>query len=152
MYNITAILSGDHARCDGFFLAVEQAVSTQKWDIAEVAYSSFHGAMRQHFAVEEALLFPAFEMKTGVIEGPTQTMRAEHMQIGQLMLAAQNALVARDADEYAGTAETLLIMMQQHNMKEENVLYPMCDRHLKDQIETLIPRLQEVLSKATSFL
>jgi iron-sulfur cluster repair protein YtfE (RIC family) len=68
------------------------------------------------------------------------------------MLAAQNALTARDVDEYAGNAETLLIMMHQHNMKEENVLYPMCDRHLKDQIDTLIPRLQEVLSKATSFL
>jgi hemerythrin-like domain-containing protein len=133
MYNIKTILSGDHARCDAFFLAAEQAASRQEWDIAEVTYSRFHDAMRQHFATEETLLFPAFEMNTGMVTGPTQAMRAEHLQMRQLMLAAQNALTARDVDEYAGNAETLLIMMHQHNMKEENVLYPMCDRHLKDR-------------------
>ena len=40
-------------------------------------------------------------------------------------------------------AETLLIMTQQHNMKEENILYPMCDQHLADVSEALIGRLQE---------
>ena len=37
-------------------------------------------------------------------------------------------------------------MMQQHNLKEENVLYPLCDQHLSDQASTLLPRLQEMLT------
>ena len=45
------------------------------------------------------------------------------------------------ADEYAGNAETLLIMMQQHNMKEENILYPMCDQHLGNDGGVLEQRL-----------
>lgn len=51
-------------------------------------------------------------------------MRGEHDQMRELLVAAKFALDARDEDDYSGTAETLLIMMQQHNMKEENILYP----------------------------
>ena len=60
----------------------------------------------------------------------------------QLLAAAETALAKRDADDYMGNAETLLIMMQQHNVKEENVLYPMCDQHLADQLENLLPELR----------
>jgi len=74
-------------------------------------------------------------------------MRGEHVQMRELLDAARDALAAKDADDYSGNAETLLIMMQQHNMKEENVLYPMCDQHLVDQVEALIPRLQVELQK-----
>jgi hypothetical protein len=48
-----------------------------------------------------------------------------------------------------GNAETLLIMMQQHNVKEENVLYPMCDQHLADQLENLLPELRAQRSMNT---
>jgi len=34
-------------------------------------------------------------------------------------------------------------MMQQHNMKEENVLYPMCEQHLGG-----VPELLEQLRRA----
>ena len=42
-------------------------------------------------------------------------------------------------------AESLLIMMQQHNMKEENVLYPMCDQHLVGE-PAVLERLQSELA------
>jgi iron-sulfur cluster repair protein YtfE (RIC family) len=58
------------------------------------------------------------------------------------------ALVARDAENFAGAAETLLILMQQHNMKEENILYPMCDQALAGQAESLCVELQQSLDAA----
>ena len=79
--------------------------------------------------------------------GPTQVMRGEHVQMRELLDAGRDALVAKDADDYSGNAETLLIMMQQHNMKEENILYPMCDQHLIDQVDEMLPRLQLELQK-----
>jgi iron-sulfur cluster repair protein YtfE (RIC family) len=51
----------------------------------------------------------------------------------------------------AGNAETLLIMMQQHNVKEENVLYPMCDQHLTAQVPTLLPALQREIAAQREF-
>jgi hemerythrin-like domain-containing protein len=94
------------------------------------------------FRGRRSVLFPLFEQRTGMYQGPTQVMRGEHTQMRQLLAAAEAALAKREADDYAGNAETLLIMMQQHNVKEENVLYPMCDQHLADQLDALLPELQ----------
>jgi DUF438 domain-containing protein len=62
--------------------------------------------------------------------GPTEVMRGEHRQMRDLLAQMRASLANRDSDDFGGNAETLLIMMQQHNMKEENILYPMCDNAL----------------------
>jgi DUF438 domain-containing protein len=147
MHNIRDFMSIDHRRCDDIFVDVEQAVSAGDWDRATAVYAQFQNAVLQHFAAEESLLFPAFEEKSGMYMGPTQVMRGEHVQMRELLDAGRDALVAKDADDYSGNAETLLIMMQQHNMKEENILYPMCDQHLIDQVDEMLPRLQLELQK-----
>jgi DUF438 domain-containing protein len=147
MHNIRDFMSTDHRRCDDIFVDVEQAVSAGDWDRATTVYAQFQNAVLQHFSAEESLLFPAFEEKSGMYMGPTQVMRGEHVQMRELLDAARDALVAKDADDYSGNAETLLIMMQQHNMKEENILYPMCDQHLIDQVDEMLPRLLLELKK-----
>jgi iron-sulfur cluster repair protein YtfE (RIC family) len=57
-------------------------------------------------------------------------MRMEHSQMRELLAAGDAAVAAQDGENLAGVVETLLIMNQQHNLKEENVLYPMCDQLL----------------------
>ena len=42
---------------------------------------SFQALVLQHFCAEEQVLFPAFEEQTGMLTGPTQVMRSEHMQL-----------------------------------------------------------------------
>lgn len=145
MTTIRDYMARDHLYCDGFFAQAERLTATQDWDAAVAAFAQFQTLVLQHFEAEESMIFPAFEEKTGMRMGPTEVMRGEHVQMRQLMDAAYAALQQRDADDYAGFAETLLIMMQQHNLKEENVLYPMCDQHLDDQIGALIPKLQAML-------
>ena len=49
----------------------------------------------------------------------------------------------RDARGVAATCDTLLVLMQQHNMKEENILYPMCDSRIPDAA-TLLQELRHV--------
>ncbi len=146
MSTIRDFMTDDHRRCDDVFAEVEQAVADGNWTTAATAFSRFQDDVLHHFGAEESLLFPAFEQKTGMHMGPTQVMRSEHVQMRELMQAAGEALAAKDADTYSGNAETLLIMMQQHNMKEENILYPMCDQHLADEAGELLPQLQAELS------
>ncbi len=141
MTTIRELMAQDHRHCDDLFVAVEGAVADGAWDNAATAFSNFRVTMLRHFAVEETMLFTAFEARTGMRMGPTQVMRGEHTQMRELLDAAQEALAEHDAENYSGYAETLLIMVQQHNMKEENVLYPMCDQHLAHQHETLVPQL-----------
>jgi iron-sulfur cluster repair protein YtfE (RIC family) len=150
MINIRDFMAQDHLHCDGFFQQTERLAAAQNWAGAAAAFAQFKTLVLQHFDAEETLLFPAFEEKSGMRMGPTQVMRDEHTQMRQLMDAAGAALDEKDGGDYAGCAETLLIMVQQHNLKEENVLYPMCDQHLFDQAIVLLPQLQELLpGKAT---
>ena len=65
--------------------------------------------------------FP-FEETTTMRMGPTEVMRGEHKQLRALLDAGRAALAARDEDEFTGNGETLLIMMQQHNVKRERAL------------------------------
>ena len=141
METIRDLMVDDHRQCDTQFVAVEKALAAGDWEKAVAAFARFREVTLRHLAAEEVTLFPAFEQRTSMVMGPTRVMRAEHDQMRQLIDAAEEALTARDAEEYSGTAETLLIMTQQHNMKEENILYPMCDQHLADMMETFLPQL-----------
>ena len=147
MESIRELLSADHRHCDDLFSAVERLVAKASWGEAQAAFGRLARAMRQHFDAEETILFPAFEARTGMRMGPTQVMRGEHAQMNELLDAAQAALDAKNADDYAGNAETLLIMMQQHNMKEENVLYPMSDQQLGGEVAGLLPQLRQRIAE-----
>lgn len=146
MHGIKALMTDDHRSCDDLLAAVEQAVAALDWNMAKDELVRFRVALFAHFDAEEALLFPRFEQRTGMYQGPTQVMRGEHLQMRQLLAAAETAIALRDADDYAGNAETLLIMMQQHNVKEENILYPMCDQQLADELDQLLPQLRRQLA------
>ena len=149
MPNIRDFMAHDHLHCDGVLARTEGLLAAQDWNGATAAFTQFQTLVLQHFTAEESLLFPAFEEASGMRMGPTQVMRGEHVQMRQLMDACAAALQARDANDFAGYADTLSIMMQQHNVKEENVLYPMCDQHLAAQAGVLVPQLQNLLPGRT---
>lgn len=130
MSQITSLMTDDHRHCDESFARAETAVAKGKWDEASAALTQFASELEGHFEAEESLLFPKFEAATGMTEGPTKVMRGEHAEMRSALTRMRDALANKDKDDYAGEAETLLILMQQHNMKEENILYPMCDSHL----------------------
>ena len=148
MTTIRSFMSDDHRRCDDFFAEAEQAIGQGNMEAAKAAFEHFRQAVLAHFDVEEKTLFPSFEAKTGMTMGPTQVMRMEHQQMRALFDEAGAALAAGLVDDYLGQAETLLIMMQQHNMKEENILYPMCDQHLAAELPVLLSHLEAELSEA----
>ena len=141
MNTIRSFMTDDHRRCDDLLAVAEQAVARKNIAEARAAFEYFHVAMRVHFDGEEKTLFPTFEAKTGISMGPTQVMRMEHLQLMTLLDDARDALSGGDVDAYLGVVDTLLIIMQQHNMKEENMLYPMCDQHLAGETPELLQRL-----------
>ena len=148
MTTIRTFMTEDHRHCDDLFADAEQAIGQNNFEAALAAFEHFHTAILAHFNTEEKTLFPTFEAKTGMTMGPTQVMRMEHAQMRSLMDDAVDALKAGNTDDYLGQAETLLIMMQQHNMKEENMLYPMCDQHLSAELPEVLQRLETELADA----
>ncbi|MGM0594185.1 MAG: hemerythrin domain-containing protein [Pseudomonadota bacterium] len=144
MTTFSQFMGDDHARCDQLFADAEQAVESGDWEWAEKAHRAFISAMQHHFAMEEELLFPAFEQATGASAGPTVVMRHEHQQMRSLFSDMEQALSERNSDDYLGATETLLILMQQHNAKEEQILYPMSDRTLQAEQAALLEQMQQL--------
>lgn len=144
----TQLLPDHHKHCDDLFVAAENAAACADWAAATAAFARFRAQMEAHFAVEEKLLFPGFEAATGMSDGPTRMMRLEHEQMRTLLDQLAQSCAARDGDGYAGIAETLLMLLQQHNMKEENILYPMCDQALGPRAEQIGVEMRAFLEHA----
>ena len=68
----------------------------------------------------------------------------EHGQMRELTQSLLKAITEKDQDGFLGDAETLLILMQQHNMKEETMLYPMIDRVAGENSASLILSMDEI--------
>ena len=132
MTTIPEFMTSKHRECDEFFTEAEAAVTKGNWSLALEKWQSFAMELTKHFGQEEEVLFPKFEQATGMTSGPTQVMRMEHQQMRSLVQDLDNALAAQEKDEYLGLSETLMVMMQQHNMKEEMMLYPMMEQNLTD--------------------
>ena len=143
MPSISEFMTREHRGCDEIFANAEASVDKEDWEKAGELTRAYLNNMERHFTMEEQVLFPAFEQQTGIIHGPTTIMREEHQQMRQLLMQLQWALDEKQHDEFLDTCETLLIMMQQHNMKEEGMLYPMCDQQLTD-VEQIIENMEQV--------
>jgi len=144
MTTISKFLATDHKRCDNIFAAAESAASNGDWGVATTEFGLFRDAMLHHFAMEEDVMFPAFETRNGTRQGPTMVMRSEHQQMTDLLTLMVSAIEKKDADSYLGGADTLLIFMQQHNVKEEQMLYQMADQLLANQLDDVVLRMRAV--------
>lgn len=141
MQTIVKFMSVNHHACDDAFAIAEQAALSSNWDKAETAFNDFRTGMAKHFRMEEDELFPAL-ISAGGPAGPVQIMRMEHAQMNTLIEQMAGTLARHDNQEYGGLSETLLIVMQQHNLKEEQMLYPIADQFLVTQREALLNRMQ----------
>ncbi len=144
MSPLSSLYTDHHKRCDEAFADAEAAAADERWPAAAAATERFVRMLTAHLSSEEGTLFPAFEAATGMSGGPTFVMRAEHEQMRGLLDELSSAVKAQAKDDFAGAAETLLVLMQQHNLKEENILYPMCDRALADGALALTVQAQLV--------
>ena len=130
MTTIDEVMTAGHRTCDTYFAAAEAAVADGDWSGAEDAWNHFSRVLDKHITgLEEELLFPAFEEVNGAA-GPTQMMRMEHDQMRIMVEQIRTALSVRDKQAFPGLAETLMLLIQQHNMKEEQILYPMMDESI----------------------
>lgn len=145
MSSINTTFTKQHRQCDEMFADAEAAVAAGNWQQAGQDFSAFAESMELHLVNEEEILFPAFEDRTGMREGPTMVMRDEHVHIRRLISEMTADIEQQDADHYLGLSETMLILMQQHNTKEEQMLYDMCDRALgDDEKDQVIDKMKDI--------
>lgn len=145
---IKDIMSEDHRYCDSLFIAVNEAVLAEDWNRASTMLDHLIDDFSFHFDYEESMLFPAFEEQSGNSYGPTEVMREEHKKILQIFMQLKAATSDNNQSDYYGIFETLSIFIQQHNMKEENILYPMIDTQCNITDALMSPIVLKINSRA----
>jgi hemerythrin superfamily protein len=137
MVSIAEALTEHHRLCDDLFESASDAADAGDWPALRARLAVLSDALTRHFAFEEDALFPAFEDATGLREGPTAVMRLEHTHLRNLLEGLAAAAPEHDPDGCRAELDNLFVMLQQHNVKEEGVLYPACDQLPADQCAAL---------------
>lgn len=142
METISSFLTQDHRACDEEFASMENAVASENWVDANSKLIKFSEDLLHHFDMEEKVMFTAFENKTGMTQGPTAMMRMEHDQMRGLLKDLKADVNATNKNHFFGVSESLMMLMQQHNMKEEQMLYAMADNHLGDDVSDVVANMK----------
>ena len=137
MPSIAAALTDHHRLCDDLFEALSDAAQAGDWAEVRARLAALTSALEHHFSFEEDALFPAFEDATGMREGPTAVMRHEHAHMRNLLAGLAAAAPEHDPEGCRAELDNLFVMLQQHNAKEEGMLYPACEQLPAAQREAL---------------
>ncbi len=139
---IFEMLSADHRRCDDLFAAAEAAANDGNLELATDLFGRWNLGMERHFNIEEQGFFVEFERQMGMQGGgPTAVMREEHQQVRGMLRRMAAELEQPNLEGFVAACETMLYLMEQHNMKEEQMLYPMADDTFGGEVEDLLKRL-----------
>ncbi|MBI4346700.1 MAG: hemerythrin domain-containing protein [Elusimicrobia bacterium] len=126
---ISAFFEQDHSEID----RILGAVAFDAPEKAVPAFAEFDRRLERHIEWEEKILFPAVGAKAPALEGgPLRVMRFEHEQIRGSKATAASRLRAGDSKGARRAVDEMLAVLEGHNMKEEEILYPACDRLLTD--------------------
>jgi iron-sulfur cluster repair protein YtfE (RIC family) len=145
---VTGFLTQDHREADNLLAAAGRHGAQREWRACAGELSSFRAALETHMQLEEQVLFPAFERATGTDSGPTAVMRAEHRQMLEALGAIESAAAATDSDHFDSLFRSFTTFMDAHSMKEERILYPMCDRMLDTLTAAELQRQLAALRKS----
>jgi iron-sulfur cluster repair protein YtfE (RIC family) len=136
--SVTAYLGWDHHRLDEALRSVSQAVCVGRFTDAVAGYHEFELGILRHLRIEEELLFPVFEARSGIVNGPTAVMRDEHRQVRRALGLMRSGLQGGDADSYGDGLRFFQSVLPDHNAKEEHILYPALDSLLRPAERALL--------------
>jgi hemerythrin-like domain-containing protein len=158
----TDVLRNEHRSIERLLSVLETAINrTESGE--RIPAKLFHDAIHFirmfadgcHHRKEETLLFPAMEQKGIPREGgPIGVMLEEHDAGRAHVHAMQIALQRYGTDEAAAMSDLVLhvrafvVLLREHIMKEDNVLFVMADQHLSEPDQTRLS--EEFLGAETS--
>jgi len=128
METITGYMQRDHEEIDRILERAHAAA--RAGDATTLARSAHEFAERleRHIEMEEQVLFPAFEERTGMASaGPSVQMREEHVQMQEIVRQLRSTAAVHDAAGFQRAAQALVEVLVPHNAKEEQMMYPMLD-------------------------
>lgn len=147
METITGYMQRDHDEIDAILERARAAARVG--DAATLAREAHEFAERleRHIEMEERLLFPAFEERTGMTSaGPSVQMREEHVRMKEIFRQLRSTATARDAAGFQRAAQALVEVLAPHNAKEEQMMYPMLDDAMGADADSLLSDVKAMVA------
>ncbi|SDB83669.1 Hemerythrin HHE cation binding domain-containing protein [Raineyella antarctica] len=128
---VGAILEAEHRSID------EDIVRFGNGEMPDEAFRASMDLLRRHIYVEEAMMFP--QLREAGLVMPIMVMEREHGEIWSVLDALQTAITDGSAGaDVTGDLEALTTLLENHNAKEEPIVYPVANRALSSYDATVI--------------
>ncbi len=136
-------LHHDHVDYEALLLDCQTAAEQEDWRAVKRLFQELIARVRVHMAMEEEILYPAYEEAMDTPQGPTQALREEHDEIYRLLRDLSRVLVANDSDIFLESLLPLEKVMTKHHEKEEEIFLPMAGHALLARKDEIQRRLKE---------
>ena len=129
MQTVCAKLIEDHQHCDQLFLEVGSRVAQCWWEDAAAKLAAFNTVFEAHVATEESIFFPLIKQAGGEDAWPLKDLRSEHAKLEMILVRIGEAIKKQSKEDFYLHAESFIILMYTHSLKEEQILYPKLERY-----------------------
>ncbi|MEA2080761.1 MAG: hemerythrin domain-containing protein, partial [Pseudomonadota bacterium] len=115
----------EHSLYENLLSQCQDAVDIEDWATVDLLFEEMVTSLKRHMALEEEVLYPAYETTPHAPQGPTQALREEHDQIVRLIMDMARVIKSRGSEHVLECLTHLERQMIKHHEKEEDIFLPM---------------------------
>lgn len=132
----------EHSLYENLLSLCRDAAEAEDWATVDRVIRELVTHLKRHMALEEEVLFPAYEATLHAPQGPTTALREEHDDIVRLIRDTARVIRTRDSEPVLECLARLDARMIKHHEKEEDIFLPMASHILDDRRDELLRKLQ----------
>ena len=140
----------EHSLYENLLSQCTEAVEIEDWKTVNLLFKRLVTHLKRHMALEEEVLYPAYEAAAHAPQGPTSALREEHDHIVRLIMDMARVIKTRDSDYVLECLAHLEKQMIKHHEKEEDIFLPMASHILDAKREEISRQLAEFDLSKTS--
>lgn len=136
-------LHHDHQNFESVVYRCVVACEGKDWKSVKRLFNSLASDYRAHVRLEENVLFPMYEASEGTPEGPTKSLKEDHVQVFRLL---DEVSLALDGDVYERLPHLFSLLYQAlkgHHEREEDFFLPMASHALFADKDKVLSALNE---------
>jgi hypothetical protein len=132
----------DHLRFELKLAECQAAIEVEDWATGESSFEQLAASLRAHIAMEEEVLYPAYESNPDFPQAPAIALREQHGRIFELLADFRTLLETRNSEHGLESLGPLEQVLFKHHQMEEEVFLPMAGYLLRPKMEELIAELE----------
>jgi hemerythrin-like domain-containing protein len=133
----------EHSLYEYLLSQCQDAAEIEDWETVDRAFQDLVTHLKRHMALEEEVLYPAYESAPHAPQGPTTALREEHSNIVRLIQDMARIIKTRDSEHALEGLVHLEYHMIKHHEKEEDIFLPMASHILNASHDELLRKLEE---------